>query len=48
MFLPAAPPGGGFLVLLPAQISCWELVCAIKSNYPRTKIIPAQMTIPTK
>lgn len=36
--LPAPPPDGGFLVLNDAQIGNLDLVCAIKSAYPRTKI----------
>jgi len=38
MMLPAPPPDGGFLVLNDAQISNLDLVCAIKREYPRTKI----------
>lgn len=36
--LPAPPPDGGFLVLNDEQIGNFDLVCAIKSAYPRTKI----------
>jgi hypothetical protein len=36
------PPGGGFLILNAAQINCWELICAIKSTYPCTKLIAAK------
>ncbi len=45
MMLPAPPPGGGFLVLNDAQIGNLDLVCAIRRNYPRTKIY-AQRTLP--
>ena len=43
--LPAPPPGGGFLVLNDAQIGNFDLVCAIKSAYPQTKIY-AQRELP--
>jgi hypothetical protein len=44
MMLPAPPPDGGFLVLNDAQISNLDIVCAIKTRYPRTKIY-AQRTL---
>ena len=43
--LPAPPPDGGFLVLNDAQIGNLDLVCAIKSTYPQTKIY-AQSALP--
>ncbi len=45
MFFPSPPPGGGFLVLNNAQLSSLDLLCAIKTIYPQTKII-AQQPIP--
>lgn len=36
------PADGGFLVLSVDQIRNWDLVCLIKSTYPRTKIIVQQ------
>lgn len=36
--LPAPPSDGGFLVLNEKQIGNLDLLCAIKHNYPRTKI----------
>ena len=42
LFWPATPKGGGFLVLNKAQISNLDLLCAIKTIYPQTKIIPQQ------
>jgi len=46
LFLPAAPPGGGYLVLNEAQISCLDLLCLIRTIYPHTRII-AQHMMPT-
>lgn len=43
-FLPAPPPDGGFLVLNDAQLSNLDLLCAILTHYPRTKIY-AQRTL---
>lgn len=43
MFLPAPPPGGGYLVLNKAQIGCLDLICLIKTHYPNTKIIVQQL-----
>jgi hypothetical protein len=37
------PPGGGYLILNPAQIGNWDLVCLIKRAYPRTRIEAQQM-----
>lgn len=45
MLLPAPPPDGGFLVLNDAQINNLDLVCLIKSAYPRTKLY-AQRALP--
>jgi hypothetical protein len=45
-FYPAPPPGGGYLVLSESQIGNFDLLCAIKTIYPNTRIIPQQM-IPT-
>lgn len=39
---PAPPPGGGYLVLTKHQISNFNLVCAIRTIYPQTKIIVQQ------
>lgn len=36
--LSAPPPDGGFLVLNDAQLGNLDLLCAIRTNYPRTKI----------
>jgi len=43
VFLPAAPPGGGYLVLNAAQISSLDLLCLIRTVYPHTRIIAQQM-----
>lgn len=40
--LPSAPPGGGYLVLLPNQIANLELVAAIRTAYPTTRIIASK------
>jgi hypothetical protein len=40
---PLAPPGGGYLVLTESQISNFDLLCAIKTIYPNTRIIAQQM-----
>ncbi len=42
LFWPIAPPGGGYLVLNKSQISNFDLLCAIKTIYPNTKIIQQQ------
>ena len=42
LFWPSPPPGGGYLVLNKNQISCFDLLCAIKTIYPNTKIIQQQ------
>lgn len=42
-FFPSPPPGGGFLVLNKAQLSNLDLLCAIRSTYPQTKIVVQQM-----
>ena len=46
MLFPSPPPDGGFLVLHPAQIGNLDLLCAIKTIYPRTKIIASQPLLP--
>jgi hypothetical protein len=38
MMLPAPPADGGFLVLNDDQIGNLDLLCAIKTRYPHTKI----------
>jgi len=45
MFLPAPPPGGGFLILNKHQIGNLDLLCLIKRTYPQTKIL-AQQSVP--
>jgi hypothetical protein len=45
LFFPAPPDGGGFLVLNRAQMSDPDLLSAIRSIYPQTRII-AQAPIP--
>lgn len=42
MFFPSPPPGGGYLVLHPNQIGNLDLLCAIKTIYPHTKIYASQ------
>ena len=42
MLFPSPPPDGGYLVLNKAQLSNFDLLCAIKTIYPRTKIVPQQ------
>lgn len=39
---PAPPPGGGYLVLHPAQIANADLMAAIRYIYPGTKIIESK------
>jgi hypothetical protein len=46
MMFPAPPPDGGFLVLNDAQLSNLDLLCAIKTVYPSTKIY-AQRALPS-
>jgi hypothetical protein len=46
LFFPAPPEGGGFLVLNRAQMSDPDLLSAIRSIYPHTRII-AQAPIPS-
>jgi len=36
------PKDGTYVVLHPAQISNFDLVCAFKANYPHTEIIVSQ------
>ncbi len=40
--IPAPPPDGGYIVLSPAQISDWDLVCMFRLVYPNTKLIAQQ------
>jgi hypothetical protein len=45
--LPVPPNGGGYLILNSAQLSNLDLLCKIKTHYPRTTII-AQKPIPMR
>lgn len=42
MILPAAPPGGGYLVLTPNQFRDPALTAAIREAYPNTRLIEAK------
>lgn len=46
LLLPAAPPGGGYLVLSAAHLSSLDFLCAVRTHYPNTRIV-VQQPIPT-